>query len=595
MAKKTYLIARREFIENIRTKAFWIGILMFPVIWVVALTVPALFKKAKSVRNYAVLDQSKDGWFMRAFEQRTRIPDLGRLFDRWQKADHAGRAELPQALSEARWQRVMSSDSDRRRQALDQIRVLYEMLDTAGVEFNPERLDGFRDQIPIPIADEQFAAAKAVVQDLNDFKAWWQERAESKDKEVRQSVADLVGDAGLGKYQRVEASDEEWLKADLASGDLFAYFVVPSDPVGKAPEPDKPRPVKTPDPGKGDGKGEVGRDDGGKEVEAPDPNGFKYVTKKENLADRDLKDWFTRHGNRIVRKRRIESIHLDSGRASWISQGISFSEKRLGEGGKEEEVERADQVLQYAPIVFVYLLWICVFTMANILLTNTIEEKSNKVIEVLLSSVSPLQLMRGKILGLAAMGLTMVACWAVFAWLGIKLVPMFIDGSASVIAEFGIDKILTNPRYLVSFLIYFLGGYLLYASMLVGIGAVCNSLKEAQNLMQPVVLILIIPLLAMFPIVQDPNGTLAKVLTYVPVFTPFVMMNRAAGPPTMLEYLISTILMIATIWFAMWLAAKIFRIGILMTGKRPKIREIIGWMRAPVGSIPVRAADGETS
>jgi len=152
--------------------------------------------------------------------------------------------------------------------------------------------------------------------------------------------------------------------------------------------------------------------------------------------------------------------------------------------------------------------------------------------------------------------------------------------------DFDLTVITADPFFMVSFVVYFILGYLFYAAVLVGIGSVCNSLKEAQNLMGPIMLVMFVPLMTMMPIVKDPNGTLAKVLSYIPPFTPFVMMNRAAAPPTGMEYLISTLVLLLAVGVALWAAAKVFRIGILMTGKPPKIREIFQWLRAPVGWFP---------
>jgi ABC-type Na+ efflux pump permease subunit len=218
------------------------------------------------------------------------------------------------------------------------------------------------------------------------------------------------------------------------------------------------------------------------------------------------------------------------------------------------------------------------------LLTNTVEEKSNRLMEVLLSSVSPIQLMIGKIVGIAATGLAMLGSWMVFFYLATKYLPRLLD----IEVGFDLSVIAADPVYIGSFLVYFLLGYLFYAALLVGIGSACNSLKEAQNLMMPVTLLLMVPLVAMVPISRDPNGMLAKALSYFPPFTPFVMMNRAAGPPTVAEYVITTVLMVAAVAAVMWAAAKVFRVGVLMTGKAPKLSEIVRWIRAPVGMVPVR-------
>jgi ABC-type Na+ efflux pump permease subunit len=204
--------------------------------------------------------------------------------------------------------------------------------------------------------------------------------------------------------------------------------------------------------------------------------------------------------------------------------------------------------------------------------------------EVLLSSVSPIQLMAGKILGIAATGLAMLGSWMVFFYLATKYLPRLL----SIEVGFDLSVIATDPVYIGSFLVYFLLGYLLYASLLVAIGSACNSLKEAQNLMMPVTLMLIVPLAAMVPISRDPNGMLAKTMSYIPPFTPFVMMNRAAGPPTTQEYVVTTIVLLLAVALVMWGAAKVFRVGVLMTGKAPRLGEIIRWIRAPVGMVPVR-------
>jgi ABC-2 type transport system permease protein len=118
----------------------------------------------------------------------------------------------------------------------------------------------------------------------------------------------------------------------------------------------------------------------------------------------------------------------------------------------------------------------------------------------------------------------------------------------------------------------------------VAIGASCNSLKEAQNLMTPMMILLMLPLMAMVPVGKDPNGTLATVLSFIPPFTPFVMMNRAAGPPAPWEYAVTTLLLVASVAVAFVAAAKVFRIGILMTGKPPKLGEIWRWIWASDGT-----------
>jgi ABC-2 type transport system permease protein len=287
----------------------------------------------------------------------------------------------------------------------------------------------------------------------------------------------------------------------------------------------------------------------------------------------------------VVRARRIEREGIDLKVAGWLQESVLFKARKVDKRGSQVEISSVDTARQWAPMVFVYLLWVAIFTNSQALLTNTIEEKSTRVIEVLLSSVSPFELMAGKIAGMAASGLTVVGTWAICIGIGLAVVPGMLGGKD---ASFG--GIIVDPLYLLSFLFYFLSGYLLYASLLVGIGSVCNSLKEAQNLMLPIMIPLMLPLMAMVLVSQDPNGTFARVMSFIPLFTPFVMMNRAAGPPPLWEYLATTVLMVVSVYLAVRGAGKVFRIGILMTGKPPRLREIVRWMVLKEG---VNPSEGE--
>jgi ABC-2 type transport system permease protein len=299
---------------------------------------------------------------------------------------------------------------------------------------------------------------------------------------------------------------------------------------------------------------------------------FRYVS--NNFTDNDLRNWYAAAATHVVQDLRIQSAKIPKDVASRIQERVSFRERKIGEGGRQEDVKLKDKAGGFAPIAFVYLLWIAVFTAAQMLLTNTVEEKSNRIIEVLLSSVSPLQLMAGKIWGIAATGLTIIGSWVACALLAVWIAPKLLVG-----VDLSWTAVVGDPLYLLSFVAYFFFGYLLFAAILVGIGSVCNSLKEAQNLLQPVFILLIVPLVSMMFIAQEPNGTVAKVLSYIPLFTPFTMMNRAAGPPEVYEYVITSVLLVASVWLAFKGAGKVFRVGVLMTGNPPRLKEILSWLR----------------
>src|SRR5947207_1102123 len=193
------------------------------------------------------------------------------------------------------------------------------------------------------------------------------------------------------------------------------------------------------------------------------------------------------------------------------------------EKGKEAG-NTIDTIKQWAPSGFVYLLWLAIFVIIQMLLNNTIEEKSNRIIEVLLSSVTPGELMMGKLFGIAAIGLTMVGAWmaSLFAILSWKA------GGASAIAG-QLLTVLRASNLVPLFAIYFLLGYLMYAAFILSIGSVCNTIKEAQSYMGVLTIVMMVPMMTMTFIPKDPNGPLARVLSWIPIYTPFTMMNRAGA------------------------------------------------------------------
>lgn len=501
--RRMWLIALREYIENVRTKGFWIGIFMMPVVLVLLAFVPMLIESTRAAKTYTVVDQSgmlkqinrsidrQDFHsLLTAFNrgEEDRLPPyLATIFPELRTLSEQGTEELISYLFDGR---AIEEELTRRLQS---------------------KLAAHRDEIV----------------------DWW--RALSADDRAALSPA-----ISTNYYRQVKPPDTaDELNSMIESGELFGYFIINGELVDSG-------------------------------------EGARYVS--NNLTDRGLENWFSDFLNQEIRRKRLKLVAVDKETADWINTRVVFEGRRLSREGVEEEVDPTDIARQWAPVVFVYFLWISILINTQMLITNTIEEKSNKLIEVLLSSVPAITLMGGKIIGIAVTGLTIIAAWLIMALTFFIGVPLL----AGIELPVDLSDVVADPLFLLSFVMYFLLGYLLYAALLVGLGSLCNNLKEAQNLVLPVQMIQILPILMMIPIGRDPNGTLAQVLSYIPPLTPFVMMNRAAGPPSAFEYLITTILLIVSIIAAFWLAAKIFRIGILMTGKPPGPMEILRLLRAPV-------------
>ncbi len=230
--------------------------------------------------------------------------------------------------------------------------------------------------------------------------------------------------------------------------------------------------------------------------------------------------------------------------------------------GQDRVQSRNDNIIKMmTPFFFMYLMFLGIFISGQQIISSVIEEKSSRIIEVLLSAVSPFQLMAGKILGLAGTGLTLVSLWAVAAFMTANSQGLNVE---------------ITIQFAVYFATYYIFGFLLVSSILAGAGSVCNTIKETQSLMMPLTMIFIIPLLSWFKVVQDPNGLMSRVFSFIPPLTPMVMILRLSSGSDIwiIEIIATIILLIATVLAAIWAAAKIFRTGILMYGKRLSIREI---------------------
>ncbi len=444
--KYVWLIAIHEYVENAKTKGFWIGMFMLPLIIFGSIKITVLLQtKSTPVRNYLVVDQS--GMFGSALETRMK---------QW-----SGGAE--KRFQAAAWP---------------------EGIDTNG-----------------PLS--------SIVQGLKPY---------------------------LRRQKQVEAGGRK--------AELYAAILIPRDIEEQIA-----------------GSGRVGA------------NGIEYWS--VNLADTSLRDAVEQAVNTEIRRRQYLAHGMDLAVLQKIEKTRApFTSLNPDKEAGSEAVSQADIIRQWAPSGFVYLLWIAIFTISQMLLNNVIEEKSNRIIEVLLSSVTPGELMMGKLAGIACLGLTMVGTWvaALFAAL------LWKSGATPEVADH-ILVVLRTSNLVPMFAVYFLLGYLMYAAFILTLGSVCNTIKEAQNYMGMITMLMMVPMLTMTFIPKDPNGTIARVLSWIPVYTPFIMLNRVNASPPLVDSIGTSALLLATAALALWMAGKIFRIGILRTGQPPRIMELLRWIK----------------
>mgnify|MGYP001809944849 CR=1 FL=1 len=224
--------------------------------------------------------------------------------------------------------------------------------------------------------------------------------------------------------------------------------------------------------------------------------------------------------------------------------------------GKASQLTRLPGFIGFAAAM---LLWSVIFTGAGILLNGVIEEKSSKVLEVLLSSATVPEILFGKILGVAGVTFTVLAVWG---GVGAVLLNIFNPSAAA-----GIGQVLFSGGLVFYFAFYLICGYLMYASIFTAIGSFCETTREAQTLLGPIMILLTIPVIFLSQALRRPDTPALDILSWIPPFTPFMMTARAASNPPMWQVAGTGVLMLATVALVVWIAGRAFRAGALSTGK----------------------------
>jgi len=288
-----------------------------------------------------------------------------------------------------------------------------------------------------------------------------------------------------------------------------------------------------------------------------------YGRNVSNLADlrtmeRVVGDVFVAH--------RLTGAGLDPTRIRDLTRGANLKTIRLSAAGERED--RGDAFI--LSIVLMMILYTTILMWGQLVMTSVIEEKTSRVVEVLASGVPSTQLLWGKLLGVGAAGVTQFLVWA------LSLFVLSFQGLA--VGGFKMPEI--GPLVLVSFVLFFLLGFLFYASLYASIGAAVNTVQEAQNFVFPVIMPLIIGMVCFPAVLESPDGGLAVGLSMVPFLTPLIMFLRIVVlTPPWWQIGLSFALLVLAIAGAVWAAARIYRVGILMYGKKPTFPELVKWVR----------------
>ena len=339
--------------------------------------------------------------------------------------------------------------------------------------------------------------------------------------------------------------------------------------------------------------------------------GLLYIPKVSNPKDLESKIQFISNESpsisfieniqgvvaKKLTKENFEKAKLDTLAIKNAEANVNIS---LAKASGEESVKGLNEIKIAIGGAFGYLIMMFIIIYGNMVMRSVIEEKTNRIVEIIISSVKPFQLMMGKIVGTALAGLLQFLIWtligltlmfAASTFFGIdaspvaKIPPAMIHSAQQEFAgtaQIYIKELWALPIaiILISFVIYFIGGYFLYSSFYASIGAAVDSETDSQQFLLPIIMPLILAVyIGFFTVINDPNGTIAIVFSMIPLTSPIVMLMRIPFGVPWWQLIISITLLFTTFFFVVWFAAKIYRVGILMYGKKPTWKELYKWLQ----------------
>jgi ABC-2 type transport system permease protein len=339
-------------------------------------------------------------------------------------------------------------------------------------------------------------------------------------------------------------------------------------------------------------------------VKAQDLDGLLFIPDK-NLAELNDKVQFyannspsksliskieNRLSNRITERRLTNAnVNLETIKANKTEVNI-ITENLSG--------EKTSSLAKYVKMFFGgaagYLIMMFIIIYGNMIMRSVIEEKTNRIVEIIISSVKPIHLMLGKITGNTLAGITQFLIWAILGGILLIATSFIFDISLGSPAATGSAEIKTSEiqailadilrlplgELVFAFVVYFIGGYLLYSGIYAAIGGAVDSEADTQQFIFPVIIPLMLGIyVGFFSVIENPHGTIAVLFSHIPLTSPVVMLMRIPFGVPWWEVVISISILIATMFCTIWLGAKIYRVGILMHGNKPSYKELYRWMK----------------
>ena len=303
----------------------------------------------------------------------------------------------------------------------------------------------------------------------------------------------------------------------------------------------------------------------------------KAEYRASNVSSLNAMDALESSLNRLVVLARLEAAGVDPHVVDRAQIRVTVATKKLVGGKATEESSGSSFLLAYMMAI---LLFITILTYGVNVMSSVLEEKTNRVVEVLVSSVKPFQLLFGKVIGVGAVSLFQFVIWGISGRFLLSQRAAIMGRMGATATQSGFSLPNVPVETLIVFLAFFVGGFLLYSAMFAAVGAMSSNEQEARQVQQPVVYLLMISYLSILGLTNDPNSTLSTVLSMFPFTSPIAMPVRwAAGNLSAVDVVISWAILAGCILAVTWVASRIYRVGILMTGKRPNPKELLRWIR----------------
>ena len=294
---------------------------------------------------------------------------------------------------------------------------------------------------------------------------------------------------------------------------------------------------------------------------------------------------------RTLEQHRLEAFEVSDEIKAVLETSVPVRTVKITEDGDE-----ADSAAFFSILGFImgFIIYAAMFIYGAYVIQGVLEEKTTRVIEVMVSSVKPFQMLMGKVLGIGAVGIVQMIVWSGLMLAAVlfagNIAASFVDPEAlSLAADASQEEVLNamdfaipsiRPSVFVWFVLFFLGGYLLYSSLFAAASSLVEQQQDAQGLLMPIYALIIIPIMFIVFIVESPNSTLAVSLSMVPFFSPILMVVRVAVTEVPFWQVGGAFLLLLTTFVgAMWVSSRIYRVGILMYGKKPSVKDIVRWIR----------------